>query len=87
MNVMYAFIPNGAEWEDIEYYTDYDRMEKRLIKYSQRKGFPAGFGMMYSAGDDGRMYEIYSYHINENFQVYKTKSGNAPTLNQLLSES
>jgi hypothetical protein len=86
MNV-YAFIPNGAEWEDIEYYTDYKLLEERLLKYSHRKGYPAGFGMMYSAGNDGRLYEMFSYHINENYEIYKTTATNAPTLSQLLSES
>lgn len=85
--IVYAFIPNGAEWEDIEYYTDYSFLEERLIKYSKRRGFPAGFGMMYSSELNGRMYEVYSYHVNENFEVYRRTSANAPTLNQLLSES
>ncbi len=87
MTTIYVFIPNGAEWEDIEYYTEYQVLEKRLVKYSQRKGFPACFGIMYSSEKEGRLYEMYSYHVNENFQVYRTVSANAPTLSQLLSES
>lgn len=85
--IMYAFIPSGAEWEDIEYYTDYSLLEQRLVKYSQRKGFPAGFGVMYSSEDNGRLYEMYSYHVNDKFEIYRKTCSTAPTLNQLLSES
>lgn len=87
MTSIYAFIPNGAEWEDIEYYIDYSLFEQRLVKYSQRRGFPACFGVMYSSENNGRMYEMYSYHVNDKFEVYRRTSANAPTINQLLSES
>lgn len=70
--IVYAFIPYGAEWEDIEYFTDFSLLEEQLIRYSQRKGVPSAFGIMYSPEDDGRLYEMCTYRVNENFEVYQT---------------
>lgn len=63
---IFTFIPYGAEWEDIEYYTSYLQLEQRMLQYAKKNGICC-FGVLYSG--EGKLEMQNTYEVTSDFQI------------------